>query len=310
MSPTIKTAGQQQTYEGKDMLITGAPNAPPLEGLIRLGKSEKTTVHRTWAKRESDSSEGYYITNSYLAVYHESVHPTIHHVHEESIQRDIHNHDVYHRILPVVDVQVLPTKHYVADERSGELQEIDGRHLPGRLGSWVVAETVSKLHQDAHAKTGSREFTARTFANGEGDAKQYISGDGTPTTENTWIHKPVLSNGAMHAGAGEVVHFGNNASHHPDGSLNTSGATSSRAGAGQTSVNSGAANNEYTQQHFHETNAEAVVAAAKRAAGIHDAPTRSADYPIITGKSAFQQERDSGAAIAAHRAAESSVTSL
>jgi hypothetical protein len=47
------------------------------------------------------------------AVVHETVFPEIHHIRHEDITREIHNHHVYNRTLPIVDVQVLPARHFV-----------------------------------------------------------------------------------------------------------------------------------------------------------------------------------------------------
>ena len=58
-----------------------------------------------------------------LAVTHEHISPTVHHVTEEQITREIHNYDVYHRVLPVIETVVLPTKHYVR-ELDGSITEI------------------------------------------------------------------------------------------------------------------------------------------------------------------------------------------
>ena len=65
------------------------------------------------------------------AVVHETVHKDIHHIREERITRDIHNHDVYHRILPIVDVEVLPPRHFLPVEGGG-LVEISASEVPGR----------------------------------------------------------------------------------------------------------------------------------------------------------------------------------
>ena len=68
---------------------------------------------------------------SFPAVVHETVHQDIHHVREERITRDIHEHDVYHRILPIVDVEVLPPRHFLPVEGGG-LVEISASEVPGR----------------------------------------------------------------------------------------------------------------------------------------------------------------------------------
>lgn len=90
---------------------------------------------------------GHWLTPA--AVTHETIIPVVREVRQEVITREIHNHDVYHRIQPVIDREVLPTKHYLQDER-GHMREIPADKIPE--GSSVVAKW-----QTAHweAQTGS-----------------------------------------------------------------------------------------------------------------------------------------------------------
>ena len=39
--------------------------------------------------------------------------PEVHHIRHEQVTREIHTHDVYHRELPIIDVQVLPARHVI-----------------------------------------------------------------------------------------------------------------------------------------------------------------------------------------------------
>ncbi|KAI1384357.1 uncharacterized protein F4822DRAFT_445829 [Hypoxylon trugodes] len=71
---------------------------------------------------------------SYASVVtHETVHPQVHEILEEQIHRDVHNHDVYHRIQPVYDVEFLPARHFVPGP-SGDLVEVSENDLPGCTG--------------------------------------------------------------------------------------------------------------------------------------------------------------------------------
>lgn len=130
---------------------------------------------------------------------HETVHKDICHIREEVITREIHNHDVYHRILPVIDVEVLPPRHFLPVEGGG-LVEISASEVPGRGQNWVIAETASKIPSDQAAPQGVRRFTARTFPGREGDAIEYTAPEGHRKTEQTWVHPPVLEDGARLTG--------------------------------------------------------------------------------------------------------------
>lgn len=120
----------------------------------------------------------------------------MHHIREECITREIHHHDIFHRILPIRDIQVLPARHYKLEE--GRLVEL-GRHEipPGQAGDWVIMETLSK---DDGAPLERRRFTAREFPGTQGDAVQYVTPQGYPRSEQTWVHYPVLETGAHESG--------------------------------------------------------------------------------------------------------------
>ena len=135
------------------------------------------------------------------------MHKDIHHVREEVITKEIHEHDVYHRILPIIDVEVLPPRHFLPVEGGG-LVEISGKEVPGRGNNWVVAETASKIPSDQPAPKGSRAFSARHFPGTEGDAVKYSTPEGLQRTEQTWVHRPELETGGRDSGQTWPMEFG------------------------------------------------------------------------------------------------------
>lgn len=138
---------------------------------------------------------------------HETILPSVHHIRHEEITREHHTYDIHHRILPIVDVQVLPAKHFIPNPTGAGYIEVPAEQLPGRTidrytnRNWVIAETVSKPStgtidangQRQPVKHAPRRFTARTFAEGEGDYKEWVDEDGIPRTETTWVHSPHVS---------------------------------------------------------------------------------------------------------------------
>ena len=142
------------------------------------------------------------------AVVHETVHKNVHYVREEQITKEIHTHDVYHRILPIIDVEVLPPRHFLPVEGGG-LVEISGKEVPGRGNNWVVAETASKIPSDQPAPQSLRPFSARQFIGTEGDAVRYQMPDGHERTEQTWVHPPELETGGRDTGQTWPMEFGN-----------------------------------------------------------------------------------------------------
>lgn len=134
------------------------------------------------------------------AVTHETVNTTVHHIRHEEITREIHKHDVYHRTLPIIDVQVLPAKHFVPNPSGDGLVEVSADQLPDRMVDthtprhWTIVETVSKTEDagDKGPKPGPRRFTARKFEGTDGDYREYVGEDGIPRTETTWVHPPTI----------------------------------------------------------------------------------------------------------------------
>lgn len=134
-----------------------------------------------------------------LAVVHEVVHQDVHHVREEVITREIHTHEIYHRILPVIDVEVLPPRHFLPVEGGG-LVEISASEAPGRGRNWVIAETASKIPSDQRAPKKTNRFSAREFVGDEGDTTRYMTREGFERSEETWVHPPELETGGRDTG--------------------------------------------------------------------------------------------------------------
>jgi hypothetical protein len=137
------------------------------------------------------------------AVTHETVIPEVHHVKKEVVTREIHNHNVYHRILPIKDVEILPAKHFVRSPSTDNLTEIQaplGRE--GEHQNWKIVSTES---DSGWQPAAPRPFTARTFENDEGMAKEYTGEDGVLRTEMTWIHPPTVQDGGKKTGQTEAL---------------------------------------------------------------------------------------------------------
>ncbi len=139
---------------------------------------------------------------------HETIRQDVHEVRQEVITREIHNHDYYHRILPVVDVEVLPARHFLPVEGGG-LVEVSADEVPGRGRQWVVAETASKVPSDGPAPQGINRFSARDFPGRDGDSKKYITPEGYERTEETWVHPPELETGGRDTGQTWPLVLGN-----------------------------------------------------------------------------------------------------
>ncbi|MCJ1367295.1 hypothetical protein MMC16_006427 [Acarospora aff. strigata] len=180
----------QPSFDEGRMLVQGAKEKPSLDGILDLSNTRDTVVIEKFAP----------------AVVHETVHQKVHEVREEVITREVHTHDVFHRIQPVIDVEVLPARHFLPAEGGG-LVEISADEVPGRRNNWVIAETASKIPSDEPALPKITRFSAREFPGNEGDAKRYITPKGIERTEETWVHPPELETGGMLTGQTWPMHF-------------------------------------------------------------------------------------------------------
>ncbi|KAE9969612.1 hypothetical protein EG327_010557 [Venturia inaequalis] len=152
----------------------------------------------------NDSEDVDYHTRYAPAVTHETVIPVVRYVEEEVVTREIHNYDVYHRILPIKDVEILPTRHYLRDPITGVLTEIPAPPSAREGGhqQWKLVATDS---DSGWQPAAPRIFTARTFGQDEGMFKEYVGEDGVPRTETTWIHPPSIQDGGYKTGQTEAL---------------------------------------------------------------------------------------------------------
>ncbi|SMY27509.1 unnamed protein product [Zymoseptoria tritici ST99CH_1A5] len=193
---------------GPEFAHLASPSAPDqlntlarLPSEIDISNTVDTTTHTSYAP----------------AVVHEVVQPKVHEIVTQEITREIHNHDIYHRVLPVLEFEVLPARHYVqvpgADGKLG-LRELGVEEIPGGR---AVAEGLNRAIADAvrafdpravvsHPTASSPDksratpsapiipavFTARRFEGTDGDMRQWTDEMGVKRSEQTWVHPPTL----------------------------------------------------------------------------------------------------------------------
>lgn len=133
--------------------------------------------------------------------------PKVHHINEERITREIHNHDVFHRIQPIIGVEDLPTKHYIPAPNGNGLIEIPESELPGRHTKWAVQPVDDKLVTSAAVPSGAdMETTAKHPEHFSGrephvqDRQKSMTDDGITQEETVWRHPPQLENGGQESG--------------------------------------------------------------------------------------------------------------
>ncbi|KAI6820020.1 hypothetical protein KC332_g11018 [Hortaea werneckii] len=183
--PLPQAPSDEYDAELDDDKVISRETRPDLNGIVDLNNTEDSTLHEKWAP----------------AVTHETIRENVHHIREEVITREIHNHHVFHRVLPIVDIEVLPSRHFVPME--GGYAEISEDEVPGRAGQnaqWVIAETMSKMLPESKPTSNPPNFSASRFEGSEYDDKEYVGEDGIKRTEQWWVHPPTIENGGRDSG--------------------------------------------------------------------------------------------------------------
>jgi hypothetical protein len=137
-----------------------------------------------------------------VAVVHEVVKPHEHEIIEERIYREIHNHDVYHRIQPVYQTEILAARHFVHDA-NGNLVEISEDEVPDRTGefqAWYMGK------RDCPAVHPSRHLPRITEPRIVSDIK-YMTPEGFERRETTILHPPELEDMSGYGGAVVPIEF-------------------------------------------------------------------------------------------------------
>lgn len=208
---------------------------------------------------------------------HEHVKPTEHHINTTKYTREIHNHDVYNRILPIRDTEVLPARHYAPSPTDGgKLVEIPapvekpgGAQAPAAPISMDMASNTecskdasARFHdpidntipfpsakQQSEVAALSRQHNLEMEEQGRELVSEntYTMPDGTVRTESMWRYKPT-----MKAPAHEVTETITR----PPATKRTEGLTPADTGSQKAAASRAPQQSEYTigrprQEQFH-----------------------------------------------------------
>lgn len=148
------------------------------------------------------------------AVTHEVVKPTEHHIREEKIYREIHNHDVYHRVQPVYETEILPARHFLRGSNN-ELVEVSEEQLPYCTGAnqrWFIAEKeqpATEVSQRRPRLTEPKVVADQTTMTPAGFERREI----------TIVHSPELEDMSDYASPVLPLHFVHEAVKNPEEEL-------------------------------------------------------------------------------------------
>ncbi|KAM3067306.1 hypothetical protein ACMFMG_005332 [Clarireedia jacksonii] len=217
----IATATASNIGRKREFLVEEQKHPISLDGVVDLTNTVDTDV----------------TTRILPAVVHEHITPTQHEIIQERISREIHYHDVYHRILPIIDTEVLPPRHYIYGPDGRTLHEVPESQVRSRTGNslhsrnWQIVEThpssASKQHDlyhsmmlgidpaDAdtegkthHTYTSTFRINPREFLRWARNPtapikimeREYMTAEGFPRKETWWRHPPTLESGTEETG--------------------------------------------------------------------------------------------------------------
>ena len=123
----------------------------------------------------------------YPAVTRETITRRVHEIREEQITREVHSHDVYIRELPVVDVELLPVRHFMSTDK-GEVEiasnEVSEAMRPSE--DWLRSQAMSQLlHRDEMETT--EQWAVRQFES-ISEVAQHDFASAPKDFESTTVH--------------------------------------------------------------------------------------------------------------------------
>lgn len=144
------------------------------------------------------------------AVTHETVYKHVKHVREERITREIHTYDIFHRVQPIIDVEVLSARHFFRTHE-GALIEVAEKDIPGRdtaKPNWTIMPQSGNSASRAALLEGRQSALGMSQMGGpREETKSWMHPDGYPVTETTHIHPPTLYDGGAASGQSVPFHF-------------------------------------------------------------------------------------------------------
>lgn len=190
----------------------------------RPRRTETTDIRTTQLPGKAFSSYKVIITNQRTAVTHEHIKPTAHHINTKEYTREIHNHDVYNRILPVRDTEVRPTRHFAPsptdpgrlveipapDEKGGGAQataapismdmasnttctkDVSGRFHDPSDNTIPFPSVTHQSQEEALALSRQHNLEMEQQGRQLVSERSYTLPDGTMRTESVWRYQPTM----------------------------------------------------------------------------------------------------------------------
>ncbi|KAH7355443.1 hypothetical protein BKA65DRAFT_498427 [Rhexocercosporidium sp. MPI-PUGE-AT-0058] len=135
----VRPPTTSKTNKRQGIILENSSVPPNLDRVVDLSNTVDTEV----------------TTKTIPAVTHEHVTPIRRQIREERIIREIHTHEVRHHVLPVIDTEILPPRHYIpSSDGKGLIEilepEVPEHKLTGRMnGNWSLSKTPSSSRSRA-----------------------------------------------------------------------------------------------------------------------------------------------------------------
>lgn len=116
------------------------------------------------------------------------VKPTMHEIRQERTTREIHHHDIFHSILPIMGAEVLPARHFLRSS-NGNVKGVSAGAIPGRAETSLTVDNAMDYEEVTLAL---RKFTASTLEGFPQDYEERLGTDPVRSSHTTWIHSPPM----------------------------------------------------------------------------------------------------------------------
>ena len=129
----------------------------------------------------------------YPAITRETITRRVHEIREEQITREIHSHDVYIRELPIMDVELLPARHFMSTDKGDvEIASNEAAQAIQPSETWLRSEAMSQLLHGDQMET-TEEWAVRQFDSISGEAVRYDTSEASKHFESTTVHPPTVN---------------------------------------------------------------------------------------------------------------------
>lgn len=155
-------------------LVHGSPTPIDLRDYLDTNNDQHTHVHTTYSP----------------PVIKEVRETRRHHIQQQAVTREIHRHHMVRKVLPVVDAEVLPARHFI-QQPDGELEEVGGEILEER-GIVDLQRLIREAVRDLMLKQDVEKYDQHGQQKICSDIDEGKERQDYPQTEEWTYHPPII----------------------------------------------------------------------------------------------------------------------